>query len=152
MYGATGIYSINYERLHRNKTDNIFSYRIGLAYIPNYLLINNYMSFYYYSHAVIPISISFMKHIRSNHYLEMRVAVAAGGYIYDDYSGKGLGDSTNNFVPKKAINFTIYPSIGVGYRYQAESNGLFFNILLMKAVISESEWYNKISIGAGYAF
>lgn len=145
LSGVTGIYSVNYERLLRDNKNLNFTFRAGVSYIS--------YNKHYYSNFVFPISFSVLKNISKNHYLEMRLGFANDFYIYNDYTGHALGDTTGTFVPKKILKDNLIPSIGIGYRYQPETKGLFFNFLLQKIVyFSEENWYGNLSLGIGYAF
>jgi hypothetical protein len=142
--GVTGIYSVNYERL-LFKNQNV-----NLGICGGFALIND---IHYNSRTVFPISLSLIKNIINNHFMEIRVGLANNFYLYKDYSGRGLGDSTNNYVPPKKLGIGILPSIGIGYRYQPETKGIFFNFLVQRITyFSEENWFGNLSLGVGYAF
>lgn len=147
--GITGIYSINYERLLlKNRTFNL-ALRGGFAIMSG----NISGSSHYDSRVIFPLSLSIIKNAYKNHFLEVRVGLTNSLFMYKDYSGRGLGDSTNNFVPTTKLKNTFIPSIGIGYRYQPEINGLFLNALVQKIVyFSEDNWYGNFSLGIGYVF
>jgi hypothetical protein len=148
--GVTGIYSVNYERLLLEKRNFNWAIRGGFAYVSENI---NFANIYYNSRTLFPISISMIKQISNNNYLEIRIGSSNSLYMYEDWSGKGLGDSTNNFVPDKKLRFGTKPSIGIGYRYQPIANGIFFNFLVQKiALNNEDNLYPYISLGIGYAF
>lgn len=143
--GVTGIYSVNYERLlFKNQNVNL-GIRGGFAYVPVFLG--------YESRTQFPVSLSLIKNIKKNHFLEMRVGLSTSFYIYEDWHGRPLGDTTNSFVPPKKLGMGIIPSIGIGYRYQPETKGVFFNLLAQRIFnLSEENWYGNLSLGVGYAF
>jgi hypothetical protein len=143
--GVTGIYSVNYERLlFKNQNVNL-GIRGGFAYVPVFLGYESRMQF--------PISLSLIKNITKNHFLEMRVGLSNSFYIYEDWYGRPLGDTTNTFVPTKKLGMGIIPSIGIGYRYQPETKGVFFNLLAQRIpYYSDKYWYENFSLGLGYAF
>ena len=143
--GATGLYSVNYERLLRENNSLNFAFRIGLAYFPDHV--------HYSSPMVFPIGFSVLKNITTNHFIELRLAVASSLSMYEDWSNMPLGDTTNTFVPEKKFGVDILPSIGIGYRFQPKTKGLFANFLFQRILyISKEKWYGNISLGIGYAF
>lgn len=143
--GVTGIYSVNYERLLKEKRNHNFGIRAGISFIP--------YSKHYNSLMVFPVSISYIKNVVNNHFMEIRVGLSNSFNFYKDWSGRGLGDSTNNYSPPIKLGYTLIPSIGLGYRYQPLSKGLFLNILAQRIVyFSEDHWYGNISVGIGYTF
>lgn len=145
--GVTGLYSVNYERLLFGSQNVNLGLRGGLAYNTGLLAL------YYNSRLIYPISLSLIKNIKKNHFLELRAGFTSSLYTYKDYSGKGLGDSTNNYVPKMKLGMGIIPSIGIGYRYQPKTKGLFFNFLTQRILyFSKENWYGNFSVGLGYTF
>jgi len=143
--GVTGIYSVNYERLLFKNNNVNMGIRMGFAYSPDLL--------HYNSRMLYPISLSMIKNITKNHFLEFRAGLSNNLYFYEDWSGKGLGDSTNNYIPPKKLGYTFVPSIGIGYRYQPKTKGLFFNLLAQRILYFSGEnWYGNLSVGLGYAF
>lgn len=153
LSGATGVYSINYERLLGNKETVNYSFRAGLTYLPTKVITNTNVGLFYNSRVIIPLSFSLLKNLGANNYLEVRVSLATGFYKYEDWSARGLGDSTGTFVPTTKIGYDFIPGIGIGYRYQPKSDGIFFNILLQRVLyFSEENWYGNLSLGFGYAF
>jgi len=140
--GATGIYSVNYERLLSKKRNINFALRGGIMYFPDI----------YPSGMAFPISISMIKQEKANHYLEIRISSANSFYIDQKYYG-GLGNPSAYPPAEKKLKIWTQLSIGVGYRYQPEINGLFFNILLQKTLpFRDEKWYRYLSMGIGYAF
>ncbi|MCK5846830.1 MAG: hypothetical protein KAG84_05290 [Bacteroidales bacterium] len=153
LSGVTSVYSINYERLRRNDHNVIFSFRIGFAYFPTKLITDTYVGLFYNSRFTFPMSISLLKNIGHNNFLELRIAASNAIYRFDDYKGRGLGDSTNNFVAPTKTGFNFYPSIGIGYRYQPLNKGIFINALYQQVLyLSEDNWFGNISLGIGYSF
>lgn len=144
-FGSTGHYSVNYERL-LFKSDNInLGARIGFSYVPNLYIYN--------SKYIFPLSLSLLKNVNKNHYLEIRISASNAFYQYEDWSSKGLGDSTGTFVPENKLGMDFLPGIGVGYRYQPQNNGLYFNFLYQSiSYFNKEEWYRNLSIGVGYVF
>ncbi len=142
--GVTGIYSVNYERLLFESQNVNLGIRGGFSYVNDY---------HYNSGLLFPVSLSIIKKIKKNHFLEIRTGLSNNLYIYKDWSGKGLGDSTNNYTPPNKLGNILIPSIGIGYRYQPKTNGLFFNILGQRVLyFSKENWYGNLSLGLGYAF
>lgn len=140
--GVTGLYSANYERLLFESQNVNLGLRGGFAYVPVFL-----------GYTLFPVSLSLIKNITKNHFLEMRVGLSTSFYIYEDWYGRPLGDTTNIFVPTKKLGMGIIPSIGIGYRYQPEAKGVFFNLLAQRiAYFGKENWYANISVGLGYAF
>ena len=143
--GVTGIYSVNYERLLFNSDNVNLGLRLGFA--------NTFNSQYYNPGMLIPLSFSLIKNLAKSHFLELRVSLTNNLYIYKDWSGQPLGDSSHSFVPQKKLGIGLVPGIGIGYRYQPETKGLFFNFLLQRiAYFSKENWYEKLSLGVGFAF
>lgn len=143
--GVTGIYSVNYERLLRENRNINFGLRAGIS------LINN--SIHYNSKVVFPVSVSLIRNIAKNHFMEIRAGISNNFYQYEDYSERGHGDTNLNYVPPIKTGYIFLPSIGIGYRYQPETKGLFINILAQRIVyFSEEHWFGNLSIGIGYAF
>jgi len=149
--GPIGLYSVNYERILQNDSNVIFAVRIGLAYDIN-SPINS-------TSIIVPLSFSLLKKMRNNHYLELRLALRNeySNSIHARSQGSGMGDTTMTFITYDEVvhDFTIYPSIGIGYRYQPQSKGLFFNCLVQVLAIqpnAEDLWRNKFNVGVGYAF
>ncbi len=153
LSGATGVYSINYERLLGNKETVYFSFRAGLAYFPTKVITNTNVGLYYNSRIIIPLSFSLLKNLGGNNYLEIRVSLANGFYTYENWKVYGLGDTTGTFKPETKIGYDFIPGIGIGYRYFPKSDGIFFNVLLQRiSYFSKENWYGNLSLGIGYAF
>ena len=143
--GVTGIYSVNYERLLKDNRNVNFGIRAGFSYINN--------SKFYESKLIFPVSFSLIKNIANNHFMEIRAGFSNNFYQYFDWSARGHGDTTLNYIPPKKNGYIFLPSIGIGYRYQPETKGLFFNFLAQRIVyFSEENWYGNLSIGIGYTF
>jgi hypothetical protein len=78
--GVTGIYSVNYERLlFKNQNVNL-GIRAGFAYVPVFLG--------YESRTQFPVSLSLIKNITKNHFLELRAGLSNSLNIYHDWHGK----------------------------------------------------------------
>ena len=148
--GPLGLYSVNYDRfLMEDKKINL-AVRIGLAYD-----INNPNT-----SIIAPISLSLLKNLQNSHYLELRLALrneySRIVHTYSQRSGMGDPNPTYDSYEEVEYEFTIYPSIDIGYRYQPQSTGLFLNCLVQfigtQAYYTEDIWYNKLTVGAGCAF
>ena len=147
--GPLGLYSVNYERILKNDSNVNFAVRIGLAYD------NNNPN----SSIIAPLSFSLLKNLKNSHYLEFRLSLR-NEYIttvHKHAQGSGMGNPNPTYDTYEEVEheFTIYPSLGVGYRYQPQSNGLFFNCLVQLLAVqpnAEDIWRNKFTAGIGYAF
>ena len=71
--GVTGIYSVNYERLLFKNNNVNLGIRVGFAYVPTFLG--------YESRTQFPISLSLIKNITKNHFLELRAGLSNNFYI-----------------------------------------------------------------------
>jgi hypothetical protein len=150
VFGAAGFYSVNYERFLRDNNNINFTLRAGFSYI------HENRAYQYKSDIFIfPMSLSILKNIQKNHFIEVRLSVAnILNYKTYEYSS-GLGDTSRTplHTPIKELEYGIYPSLGLGYRYQPSNKGLFFNFLVQRIPnLSKELWYTNLSVGIGYAF
>nr|MBC8147295.1 hypothetical protein [Bacteroidota bacterium] len=116
--GSALIYSINYERLIVNYRDINMPFRIGFSVVLN----SKYRSEGY---ACIPLSLGIIKKIKANHFIETRIFLTTFTTQIEDYSSRGLGDSSTNYTPEMRTGLDLIPGYGIGYRYQPEKKGLF---------------------------
>ena len=143
--GVTLFYSVNYERLLFKSNNVNLGIRGGFAFVPAILGFE--------SGVQIPISLSLIKNIINNHFLEIRAGLSNSFYIYEDWYGRPLGDTTNSFVAPIKLGIGFLPSIGIGYRYQPKTKGVFFNFLAQRTpLINDEYWHVNFSLGLGYAF
>ncbi len=115
LLGNTGLASINYERMFRQKNTWRIAGRIGLGTVP-------YVS--------IPTELLFLKG-RKNHFLEMGVGFTANFAVNREEI------STSTF---RAKPFYVYPMLRLGYRYQSEK-GFIFRAGLLGAFNMTSKRY-----------
>ncbi|OYT10520.1 MAG: hypothetical protein B6I18_08685 [Bacteroidetes bacterium 4572_112] len=109
---------------------------------------------------IAPLSFSVLKILKGNNYLELRLALRNELYrvvtTHSESSGMGNPNPTYNIYEEVDYKIAVYPSLGIGYRYQPQNKGLFINCLVnligYQAKNTENIWYNKISVGVGYAF
>jgi len=142
--------SVNYEYLLTDDINIKYAIRAGLA-----LDMSNPLG-----SIIAPLSLSLLKNLKGNNYLELRLALRNELYrkltTHAESSGMGNPNPTYNTYEEVEYIYGVYPSIGVGYRYQPQSKGVFLSCLVhiigLQPETTENIWYNKISVGAGYAF
>lgn len=147
--GATGFYSVNYERLLKKSDKLNFPLRIGLSYMPE-------TDYYNHEYVAIPLSISVMTNLSKSNYLEIRILSLSPFFWKENVEiSNGLGNPAPSEYEEK-IKAGLLLAVGIGYRYQPKSKGLFFNALLQhgmhKNVYDEESVFFRFSIGLGFAF
>ncbi len=101
----------------------------------------------------IPLSVSLLHSLGNNSFLEFRFSYTPL-FITEEYKIKALGDTSGTWEYVERKKQELILCMGLGYRYQPDSKGMFFNALLQFWDEPEYE-FNRvsfISIGLGYAF
>ncbi len=144
--GVTGIYSVNYERLLLKNRNMNFSIRVGGAYIQESEKGENFF--------IEVNSISMLKNLIKNNYIEIRFSIANIFYKTTSLHSNGLGNPNGiSFTEVTENNYDFHTEFAFGYRYQPRSKGMFFNLLIQnKSYFNQDRWYKLISLGAGFAF
>ncbi len=149
--GASGIYSINYERLFPLNESTFFTGRIGGMYLND--LRKNPKTY-----EGIPAGISYLKRLKKN-YLEIGLSVAWAQMQKKNNEADRLLHGENLFKDNQ-----IWESLRIGIRHQPDGKGLFWNTLLQystvlskKNVQSREEYttiykFPYVSFGMGYTF
>ncbi|WP_207432032.1 hypothetical protein [Sabulibacter ruber] len=104
--GNSLVYSLNYDRILVNKPTFKLAGRIGGMYLKNTGIIEN-GGYHMYS---FPLELSYL-HGKGNHHLEI---------------GVGVNPSIEKQFDFDRTNYSIFPLVRLGYRYQRSDGGLFF--------------------------